>query len=62
MNDRLMTVQPTGDFWVNPLPADGPVIFVASWLLHGVAEARAELDSSAIHEAAGRVMNAWPDA
>jgi hypothetical protein len=52
----------TGDFWVNPLPADGPVTFVASWLLHGVAEARAELDSSAIHEAAGRVMNAWPDA
>ena len=26
------------------LPADGPVILVASWLEHGVAEARAELN------------------
>jgi len=52
----------TGDFWVHPLPAGGPVTFVASWLLYGVAEMQAELDSSAIHEAAGRAMNAWPDA
>lgn len=52
----------TGDFWVNPLPVGGPVTFVASWLLYGVAETHAELDSSAIHEAAGRAMSAWPDA
>jgi len=52
----------TGDFWVHPLPADGPVTFVASWLLYEVAETRAELDSSAIREAAGRATSAWPDA
>jgi hypothetical protein len=50
-----------GDFWVHPLPPDGPVTFVASWLLYGVAETRAELDSSAIHEAAGRAVILWPD-
>lgn len=50
-----------GDFWVHPLPPDGPVTFVASWLLYGVAETRAELDSSAIHEAAGRAVVLWPD-
>lgn len=49
-----------GDFWVHPLPPDGPVTFVASWLLYGVAETRAELDSSAIHEAAGRAVILWP--
>lgn len=50
-----------GDFWVHPLPPDGPVTFVASWLLHDVAETRAELDGSAIREAAGRAMILWPD-
>ena len=50
-----------GDFWVHPLPPDGPVTFVASWLLYEVAETRAELDGSAIHEAAGRAVILWPD-
>jgi hypothetical protein len=50
-----------GNFWVHPLPPDGPVTFVASWLLHEVAEARAELDSSAIRQAAGRAVILWPD-
>jgi hypothetical protein len=50
-----------GDFWVHPLPPDGPVTFVASWLLYEVAETRAELDSSAIREAAGRAVTLWPD-
>ncbi len=43
-----------GRFWVHPLPPDGPVTFVASWLLHEVAETRADLDSSVIHEAVQR--------
>lgn len=51
-----------GDFWVHPLPPDGPVTFVVSWLLYEVAETRAELDGSAIHEAAGRAVTLWPDA
>jgi hypothetical protein len=50
-----------GDFWVHPLPPDGPVTFVASWLLYGVAETRAELDSLTIHEATGRAVILWPD-
>jgi hypothetical protein len=50
-----------GDFWVHPLPPDGPVTFVASWPLHEVAETRAELDGSVIHEAAGRAVILWPD-
>jgi hypothetical protein len=50
-----------GDFWVHPLPPDGPVTFVASWLLYGVTETRAELDSRPIHEAARRAVTIWPD-
>jgi hypothetical protein len=50
-----------GQFWVHPLPPDGPVTFVASWLLYGVGEARAELNSSVIHEAAGQAVILWPD-
>lgn len=50
-----------GRFWVYPLPPGGPVTFVASWLLYEVAEARAELDSSVIHQAAGRAVILWPD-
>jgi hypothetical protein len=50
-----------GDFWVHPLPPEGPVTFVASWLRHGVAEARAELDGAAIREAARRAVILWPE-
>lgn len=49
-----------GRFWVHPLPSDGPVTFVASWLLRGVTEASAALDSSVIHEAASRAVIFWP--
>jgi len=49
-----------GDFWVHPLPPDGPVTFVASWPKHGVAETRVELDGAAIREAAGRAVTLWP--
>jgi hypothetical protein len=50
-----------GSFWVHPLPPGGPVTFVASWLLYQVAETRAELDSSAIHQAARRAVILWSD-
>lgn len=49
------------DFWVHPLPPGGPVTLVASWLGHGVAESRAELDGTAIREAAGRAVTLWPE-
>lgn len=50
-----------GQFWVHPLPPGGPVTFIASWLLYDVDEARAELDSSVIHEAAGQAVILWPN-
>jgi hypothetical protein len=50
-----------GEFWVHPLPPDGPVTFVASWLEYGVDETRAQLDGSAIREAAGRAVILWPE-
>lgn len=49
------------DFWLSPLPPDGPVSFVASWLEHGVTEVRGELDAAVIREAAGRAVHMWPD-
>jgi hypothetical protein len=50
-----------GNFWVHPLPPEGPVTFVVSWVEHGVAEARAELDGAAIGEAARRAVILWPE-
>lgn len=50
-----------GNFWVHPLPPDGPVTFVVSWVEHGVAEARAELDGAAIGAAARRAVTLWPE-
>lgn len=49
------------DFWVYPLPPEGPVTFVASWLRYGVAETRAEVDGTAIRAAAGRAVILWPE-
>jgi hypothetical protein len=68
--DRLILRQEGGggsnrrrdwDFWVYPLPPDGPVTMVASWLEHGVPENRAELDGTAIREASRRAVILWPD-
>lgn len=50
-----------GDFWVYPLPPDGPVTFVATWPEYGVAETQAELDGAAIRAAAGRAVILWPE-
>ena len=48
-------------FWVHPLPPEGPVTLVTSWLEHGAPETRAELDGNAIREAARRAVVLWPD-
>jgi hypothetical protein len=50
-----------GDFWVHPLPPDGPVTFVVSWLRFDVTEARTEFDGAAIRAAAGRAVILWPE-
>jgi hypothetical protein len=49
------------DFWVHPLPPDGPVTLVGSWVEHGIAESRAELDGTAIRAAAGHAVTLWPE-
>ena len=50
-----------GNLWVHPLPPEGPVTFVVSWLEQGVAETGVELDGAAIREAARRAVILWPD-
>lgn len=50
-----------GDFWVHPLPPEGPVTFVASWPEYGVTETRAEADGAAIRAAAARAVVLWPE-
>jgi hypothetical protein len=68
--DRLILQQDGGggnelsyhqDIWAHPLPPPGPVTLVVSWLQHGITEARAELDGTAIGEAAQRAVTLWPD-
>lgn len=50
-----------GNYWVHPLPPPGPLVFVASWPAHGVAEARAELDAAALRRAAAEAVELWPE-
>jgi hypothetical protein len=49
------------DFWVHPLPPDGPVTFVVSWPRYGVAETLAEFDGAAIRAGAERAESLWPE-
>jgi hypothetical protein len=48
-------------FWVAPLPPEGPVTVIASWLEVGVTEQRAELDGTAIRAAGGRAVRLWAE-
>lgn len=50
-----------GDFWVHPLPPEGAVAFVVSWLGREVPETRAEVDGGAILAAARLAVVLWPD-
>jgi hypothetical protein len=36
-------------------------VLVGSWVEHGIAESRAELDGAAIGAAAGRAVTLWPE-
>jgi hypothetical protein len=49
------------EFWVHPLPPEGPMTFVASWPEYGVTETRAELAGTAIRAAAARAVILWPE-
>jgi hypothetical protein len=49
-----------GDFWLYPLPPDGPLTFIISSDAYGVSESRGKVDASAIRAAAGRAVDLWP--
>jgi hypothetical protein len=49
-----------GEFWVHPLPPDGPLTLVTSWLEKGVAETRAQVDGRLIRAAASHAIELWP--
>ena len=48
-------------YWAHPLPPEGPVTIVVSWLAQGVTEVRHELDGAAIRAAAEKAVQLWPD-
>lgn len=50
-----------GSYWVHPLPPPGPLVFVATWPGQGVGEVRAELDTTAMHQAAAEAVELWPE-
>jgi hypothetical protein len=49
------------EFWVAPLPPDGPVTLVGVWPDAGATEQRAQIDGAAIRTAAARCVELWPE-
>jgi hypothetical protein len=49
------------EFWVSPLPPDGPITLVGVWPDAGAAEQRAELDGAAVRAAAASAVELWPE-
>lgn len=49
------------DFWVWPLPPEGPLAFVCEWPVAGIPETRQEIDSAPIRDAAAAALVLWPD-
>jgi hypothetical protein len=47
------------EYWLWPLPPDGPLRFACAWPDEGVEETTAELEAP-IREAAGRAVELWP--
>lgn len=48
-------------FWAWPLPPEGPLTFVCEWPAANIAEARSEIDSALIRDAAAEVVELWPE-
>ena len=48
------------NYWVSPLPPDGPVTFVLAWTAFGMPESRTVLDGATIRAAAERSLLLWP--
>lgn len=50
------------DYWVWPLPPQGPLLFVCEWPVMGIALSRAEIDAQFVIDAALRAQALFPDA
>jgi hypothetical protein len=48
-----------GNWWVTPLPPAGRLEFVCEWPAAGIALTRAEIDASAVLDAATRAITLW---
>jgi hypothetical protein len=48
------------EFWVWPLPPEGPVAFVCEWPLYQLELRRQVIDAAVIREAAAKARRLWP--
>ncbi len=49
------------EYWVWPLPPEGPMAFVCEWPANGISRTRAEIDAAPILEAAERAEELSPE-
>jgi hypothetical protein len=49
------------EFWVWPLPPEGPLAFVCEWPAASIPETRSEIDSAVVRDAATDAAVLWPD-
>ncbi|MEV4314106.1 hypothetical protein [Actinocrispum sp. NPDC049592] len=49
------------EFYMSPLPPEGPVSIVVRWLDKDLPETVTDLDGAAIREAAANAVEVWPD-
>jgi hypothetical protein len=50
----------TMDAWIEPIPPEGPLTFVAEWPSCGIPETRAMMEASELRQAARLVEEFWP--
>lgn len=48
-------------YWIHPLPPEGPLTIVMSWLAQDITEVRHELDGAKIRAAAEQAIQLWPE-
>ncbi|MEY9931583.1 hypothetical protein ABH926_006232 [Catenulispora sp. GP43] len=48
-------------YWIHPLPPEGPLTIVLSWLAQDITEVRHELDGSTLLAAAAQAIPLWPE-
>jgi len=47
------------DYWIWPLPPEGPLAFVCEWPIADIPETRTEIDSALLREAAAEAVIVW---